>query len=275
MATYYFRNNTSSWNTANNWSTSSGGSADGAVPTTADNVIFDSNSGACNVDTASANCNAITFTSYTNTITMTNDIRVYGNILLSGSSVTATGSGTLFSSYGTTSITSNGFTWGGNLKLNGTVTLIDDMRIGGTLSNNGGVTVNGTFNLYIAGSVNLNSVLTGTLTIIMNGNGSVSTNGTTNGMRINGFTINTTTGTTLVWDTYGGLARNFIFYKVNKRTSPTVTAYSYTDGAVGFFGSSSGNLAFNGSSTSIGISCNTSSAFNGYIGFNFRASAEL
>ena len=84
-----------------------------------------------------------------------------------------------------------------------------------------------------------------------------------------------TVTTTLVWDTYGGQARNLIMFKVTKRATPTIVAYSYTNGAAGYFGSGSGNLAFNGNAFQNGFNVYTAGAFNGYLGLNYTASAEL
>lgn len=50
MATYYFTGGISdAWGVAGNWSTTSGGIGDGAVPTSTDDVYFDSNSPNCNM----------------------------------------------------------------------------------------------------------------------------------------------------------------------------------------------------------------------------------
>ena len=45
MADRYWRGGSGSWNTTTNWSTTSGGGGGASVPTAADNVFFDTNSG--------------------------------------------------------------------------------------------------------------------------------------------------------------------------------------------------------------------------------------
>ncbi len=81
MATYYFRNATATWGTASNWSLSSGGPADGAIPGNGDDVIFDSNSRAtCTLNT-NRNCRTLSFTNWTGTIDFNNVfLRIYGSI---------------------------------------------------------------------------------------------------------------------------------------------------------------------------------------------------
>jgi hypothetical protein len=82
MAVYYFRNVGVNWGTATNWSLTSGGGATGAVPTNADDVIFDVNSGNCTVDTQNRVCANFNTNGYTNTITFDFDVQVNGNITL-------------------------------------------------------------------------------------------------------------------------------------------------------------------------------------------------
>lgn len=81
MATYYFRNATATWGTASNWSLSSGGPANGAIPGNGDDVIFDSNSRAtCTLNT-NRNCRTLSFTNWTGTIDFNNVfLRIYGSI---------------------------------------------------------------------------------------------------------------------------------------------------------------------------------------------------
>jgi hypothetical protein len=82
MATYYFRNVGVNWGDAANWSLSSGGPADGAVPTNLDDVKFDNNSGNCTVNSVGRVCKSIDFTNYINTITFTLQLRVSGDVTL-------------------------------------------------------------------------------------------------------------------------------------------------------------------------------------------------
>lgn len=82
MATYYFRNVGVNWGDATNWSLSSGGPEDGAVPTNTDDVKFDGNSGNCTINATGRVCKSIDFTNYTNTITFSVQLRVSGDVTL-------------------------------------------------------------------------------------------------------------------------------------------------------------------------------------------------
>lgn len=67
MADRYWRGGSGSWNTTFNWSTTSGGTGNASVPTAADNVIFDANSGVGSAHyivtvTDNATCANLTFT---------------------------------------------------------------------------------------------------------------------------------------------------------------------------------------------------------------------
>jgi hypothetical protein len=70
MTTLYARAAGGNWNAAATWSLSSGGGADGTVPTAADDVRLDASSGAVNINAASA-CRSLNCTGYTNTLTHT------------------------------------------------------------------------------------------------------------------------------------------------------------------------------------------------------------
>jgi fibronectin-binding autotransporter adhesin len=67
MADRYWRGGSGSWNTTTNWSTTSGGGGGASVPTSADNVIFDTNSGSGTAHytvtvTDNSTCANLTFT---------------------------------------------------------------------------------------------------------------------------------------------------------------------------------------------------------------------
>ena len=80
MPTLYYRNSGTDWHTASNWSLSSGGVGDGSVPTSSDDVIFDSNSGNCIVATTTGVCKTFNSTGYTSTLTLNNTLTVSGNV---------------------------------------------------------------------------------------------------------------------------------------------------------------------------------------------------
>lgn len=162
-----FRGTTNSnWGTSTNW-------LELAVPTSADDVIFDSSSPNCTVNVVGA-CRSLNFSSYTNTITMTNAIGVtIGNITL-GSGMTFSGSSGI--NYITTNIgatfTSNGKTFPNTLSFAITVSapihiLADDWQVG-NLSASQGVNLSGN-TMRVSG--NLIGAFYGTTQYIMNGSG--------------------------------------------------------------------------------------------------------
>lgn len=79
--------------TTTNWSETSGGTGGTIVPTSAQNVHFDANSGSGVVTiTATANCNSLTCTGYTGTLTGSSALNIYGSLLLvSGMTYSVTG----------------------------------------------------------------------------------------------------------------------------------------------------------------------------------------
>lgn len=97
MATYYWVNtgtSSTNWNTASNWSTSSGGAPGAVTPTSADDVIFDNNSGPVSasqtiVFQTTSFCRSLTFTSRTrNPISFSdsNYLQIFGDVSLNASS---------------------------------------------------------------------------------------------------------------------------------------------------------------------------------------------
>jgi len=205
MATYYFRNTGSqSWGTAANWSLTSGGGATGAVPTVTDAAILDVYSGSCTMNVSGV-CSSINFSTYANTLTMTNGLAVSGNITLdSGMTITGAGALTINS---TSTVTSNGKIWPNNVTTGNlaVITFADTLIIGGTLTLGANTltlnadlycssilatwnatqtqTINGAYTLYCGyygnvgsftfGAVGGGSIITGTATIEIGGQGGV------------------------------------------------------------------------------------------------------
>ena len=207
MATYYFRNSGDVyWGVATNWSLTDGGPANGAVPTSVDDVIFTTNSGNCTLLGAAggplpsyvAICKSINFSTYSGTLTLSSNLQVNGNFTL-GSSMSITGSSGLQLG-GTCTITPNGKTWPNNLTLASPVSysLASNFTVTGSLTINfttaSNYSLNG-FNLYVGGSLLNTNVgnITGTTVIIMNGTGTLNCSST--GRISSSLTINTSTGT--------------------------------------------------------------------------------
>lgn len=186
MATYYFRNAGTNWNTAANWSLTDGGPANGAVPLAADTAYFTSNSGNCSTS-ANAVATNVVFSgvgagNYSGTFTLNHNLTSTGgggSITLSATMTTA-GSGTLVVGSATT-LTSNGCTWVPNLSIGiGTYTIADSWTINGNFisrdTNSGSTLALGTNNISVKGNLTLSQTTanlnqTGTGGIILNGTG--------------------------------------------------------------------------------------------------------
>lgn len=120
MAARYWVGGAGNWSSTTKWSTSSGGASGATVPTSADDVIFDANSGGkftATVDVA-ANCNSISFTPSAGAgvlqLAMNNSLTVVGNFTTSGTA-------------GNNRIWIRGATYslGWNFSVGGTVTISD------------------------------------------------------------------------------------------------------------------------------------------------------
>lgn len=92
MATYYWVGGTGTWNASSttNWASSSGGAGGAGVPTAADNVIIDNNSG-----TGTITCTGASATCLDLTVTATQALVVSGNNSLLYGSLTLPSSGSL------------------------------------------------------------------------------------------------------------------------------------------------------------------------------------
>ena len=114
MANRYWVGGTASWDATagTKWATTSGGAGGASVPTSADDVFFDANSGAVTVTVATnaASCRNLNFTGFTGTFTSSVTTQIYGDVtFVSGMTV---GSLSTLAFYGTTNLTSAGKTLG-------------------------------------------------------------------------------------------------------------------------------------------------------------------
>ena len=168
MADRYWVGGTASWDgtAGTKWALTSGGAGGQAVPTAADDVFFDANSGASTVTISAGNTGAksITCTGFTGTITGTAAITVSGSVtLVAGMTYTHTGTMTFNA---TATLTSAGKVFSGII-VNGagiTFTLNGDLDI----SNRNLDVTQGTFNTanfnIIAGSFSSSNFNTRTIT---------------------------------------------------------------------------------------------------------------
>ena len=168
MANRYWVGGTANWDgtAGTKWATTSGGAGGASVPTSADDVYFDANSGAVTVTkTGTEFCASCNFTGFTGTFAGTGTLNLYGS-LTAVAGMTWTHSGTvLFGGSVASTLTSGGKTLGA-VTINGgpaqSVTLQD------ALTSSGAVTVTqGTFttNNYNVTATQLSSSNSNTRTI--------------------------------------------------------------------------------------------------------------
>lgn len=183
MASRYWVGGSASWDSTagTKWATTSGGAGGAAVPTSADSVFFDANSGAVTVTIGGGTVSAasINCTGFTGTLTGTSQIDVYGSFTLVNS-MTYTHTGTVrFLATGT--LTTAGKTFS-TLQIQSTVTLGDALNTGtrSITFTAGGLTTNN----Y---SVNSN-----TITLSTSGTGKTLTLGSSTVTLTNNFTVTET-----------------------------------------------------------------------------------
>jgi hypothetical protein len=181
MATRTISNAGGNWNALATW-------VEGAVPTTADQVVATATSGNVTINVTNAVCGGLDLTGYVGTLTFTAGqfLTVSGNVILVAT-MTYAGSGTLRCS-GTSSITTNGVSISGSFGFtsNNTFTLVDDLVILGSYSQVSGFTITANRtdathgNIYVHGGFTIPSgTLRGTAVINMVGTGNFTASGGT------------------------------------------------------------------------------------------------
>ncbi len=227
MATYYFRNAGANWGDAANWSLSTGGPADGAVPTAADDAVFDANSANCTVNASNRVCLTINFTNYINTITMDFGISVSGNITL-GAGMGVGGTGFLAFNNVSATYTPNGYIWPNEFRFitistSKTYTIAADCTFGGVVTNTGSVG-NNLANIFAGGrTITCNAGINNTVDQPFQGVTSLTT------FVIAGGTLNGQFGTLTNLNLNSG-ANTITISAVN--FSSTTGTFSYTSGVV-------------------------------------------
>ena len=162
MATRTVSNTGGNWNALATW-------VEGAIPTTADDVVFTATSGQLTI-TAGSTCKTLNLSNYVNTITFTSGLSVVGNINLGTGGYTQAGASVLgMGASGT--LTSNGVVWsrGFNITAGLTCTLADAANISGVVTLSGTtITLNG-FSLTCSNNAIYNGSITGTTQLLLTG----------------------------------------------------------------------------------------------------------
>lgn len=230
MANRYWVGGTANWDgtAGTKWALTSGGAGGQAVPTSADDVFFDGNSGANTVTISAGNTGAksITCTGFTGTLAGTAAITVSGSVtLVAGMTVTYSGALTLNA---TATLTSAGKTLG-SLIVNGsgiTVTLGDALLLSSTITITQGTFDTANFNLTADGLLSNNSntrtitLGSSTVTLVLHIN--LWNTSTTTGLT---FTSNTCTVSTTsnLSKTFNGGGFNFNGMTLNQGGSGALT----------------------------------------------------
>ncbi len=248
--TNYWIGGAGSWSTAGEWSTTSGGAANGRVPLPQDDAVFNTNSfsaGGLTVtqDMPRAGKN-INWTGVTNTPTFTTSTAasVFGSLtLVSGMTLTASTQTYTFEGRGSFTLTNAGKTWAKSIILNapsGTLTLQDAYTNGATITT---TVTNGTFNannfgfttgLFSSTNSNTRVITMGSGTWTLTGTGTVWTTATATGLTLNGNTSTIKiTNTSNTANTFQGGGRTFnnIWWSrgVSTATNTIVGANTYAD----------------------------------------------
>jgi hypothetical protein len=258
MANRYWVGGTGTWDATagTKWATTSGGTGGSAVPTTADNVFFDANSGAntITIGSGTAICNALNINAFTGTLAFgTNSITISGNsafLFSGGSGYTLTGTPLCIFSYsgatGTRTISPGGASEANSMSFNitsGTDTI--------TASTTAGTATFKNLNLTGFAGTFANTVKTiyGDLTLPSSGSGATISAG------VNLITF----ASTLVQQniTSNGFTMDFPITASGTQTIQLVG--NLTIGSTRTFTFTSGNLNLNNNTLSCGIFSSTNS----------------
>lgn len=152
MADRYWVGGTANWDgtAGTKWSATSGGAGGASVPTSADNVFFDANSGAGTVTvTATANCADLNFTGFTGTFAGSAVLVQFSGSFTAAAGMTWTFSGSLFSdnTVAGKTFTTNGKTLACEVGVSGA----------GSLALQDALTTTNTFTLTTSGTLTTNN----------------------------------------------------------------------------------------------------------------------
>lgn len=177
MANRYWVGGTANWDATagSKWALTSGGTGGEAVPTAADDVFFDANSGTVSViKSGSGTCLSLNFTGFTGTFAGTGALAVSGSLTMaSGMTRTYTGKITFNATSTGHTVTSNGINFSGDFAFDGVGggwTLQDDFTnipdlVQGIALTNGTLDTNGKTVNVAGGTINISGTGTRTLTL--------------------------------------------------------------------------------------------------------------
>lgn len=239
MASRYWVGGSASWDATagTKWATTSGGAGGASVPTSADDVFFDANSGAVTVTIAStANVLSLNFTGFTGTFAGSNSINIGGNLTLaSGMTLTATSTLAMNASSGALSITTAGKTIPGQISIGSTgastatFTLQDALVVTGALTVTSGTFTTNNYNVTAtsisSSNTNTRTINLGSSTVTLSASGLAFNASNATGLTLNSGTSQitcTSTGPTI----NAGASSNtsLTFYNVSFTSNAITTA---------------------------------------------------
>ena len=163
MSDRFWVGGTANWDATagTKWATTSGGAGGASVPTSADDVYFDANSGTVTVTvSAIANCRALTFTGFTGTFAGSSSVQASNNVVVV-SGMTWTHSGNLTFLGGVTqTLTTNGKSITSPIVVDGsstTLSLADALTTTGSITVTRGTFTTNNYNITASSIVSSNS----------------------------------------------------------------------------------------------------------------------
>lgn len=197
---FWISGGTGNYNSTTNWSATSGGASGASVPTAADDVTWNANSGAGTVAINVASvAKSVDFTNFTGTVDFQNTLTVAGTIKLgSGMSFANTIGTPVLRVTAAATLTSNGaifpYTFS-FLTATATITLADDWEVGNLVHNisTGNLIINNNTFFVNGNLTNLNTArsISGTTVFVMQGTGTLSSNITATGNIVTNLVFNT------------------------------------------------------------------------------------
>lgn len=260
MANRYWVGGTGTWNgtSTTNWSTTSGGASGASVPTSADNVFFDSASSGASytvtMATATAVCANLSFAApATGSVTWagTSAASIYGDLTIAASGVTRSYNGTItFLGTGSFSVTTNGVSLSSNITFNNT---------SGTWTLGSALTFGPRNMTLTAGTLNLNGYT-------LSGGSFIATGSTTRTLTTGGATINVT-GTGTAWSCATLTNMTYTTIPVVNVTNGSATATTVQNGTGGVAENLSVSYNFTGGTYALTLSGTANNIdFTGYAG---------
>lgn len=223
----YWVGGTDNWDVTagTKWSLTSGGAGGASVPTSADDVFIDANSGTNTVTiTATSVCKSLDGTGATATLAGSSNLTIFGGITTGTLTISYTGT---ITTAVTGTINTSGVTWTNWTFAGGTMTVSSTLTISGNLAVTATTTTNGS-NIEVAGNISVSAGVTfpGTSKLVYNGTGTWSAGA--GGYILKNFDINTAGTLNFSGNVYYGTGTfKYVAGTVNTGTSVFINSSTY------------------------------------------------